>query len=33
MSNVIEKIIFRQELTRLNGDYERCKDARVKKEY
>ena len=31
MSDDIEQIIFRQELTHLHGDYELCKDANVKK--
>ncbi len=29
MSDDIEHTIIRQELTRLHGDYERCKDASV----
>jgi hypothetical protein len=32
MSDDKERFIFSQELTRLYGDYERCKDIRVKEE-
>ena len=32
MSNDEGRLVFIQELTRLYGDYERCKDIRIKEE-
>lgn len=32
MSENIERLIFSQELTRLYGDCERCKDSRIEEE-